>query len=128
VNADGSLTALEIEAGTPSGNVNDNMNANQNDNANDNQNANQNDNVNENINANSNENENENSNENENENANDNGFEDEDKFEFKGAVQTMLPDMWVIGGITVAISPETSFSTIAVGDKLKSCFVLPGGS
>jgi hypothetical protein len=136
VNADGSLTALEIEAGTPSGNVNDNQNANQNDNVNDNQNANQNDNGNENINANSNENENENSNANENENenandnSNDNGFEDEDQFEFKGTVQTMLPDMWVIGGITVAVSPETSFrGTIAVGDKVEvKAFELPDGS
>lgn len=107
VNADGSLTALEIEAVAAVGNANDN----QNDNANENSNTN----LNENENANANDNENENENENANDNSN--GFDDDDKFEFKGNVQTILPDMWVIGGITVAVSSETQFqNAIAVGD------------
>jgi len=123
VNADGSLTALEIEAGAAAGNVNDNQNANQNDNANENSNtnsnenetANENSNVNDNDNGNSNENENENENENANDTSNDSA--DDDKFEFKGTVQTILPDMWVIGGITVVVSSETHFQNpIAVGD------------
>jgi uncharacterized membrane protein YgcG len=137
VNADGSLTALEIEAGAAVDNGNDNLNANDNSNANENVNSNANENGNENSNENSNENENENSNgnsnENENENANDNSNannRDEDEFEFKGTVQTILPDLWVIGGITVAVSPETSLrGTIAVGDTVEvKAFELPDGS
>jgi uncharacterized membrane protein YgcG len=100
VNTDGSLSALEIESGTVSGTANDNLNVNQNDNSN----------------INSNENEKENT----NDNSNTNGADGEHEFEFKGTVQTILPDMWVISGITVAISPETSFQgTIAVGDQVE---------
>jgi uncharacterized membrane protein YgcG len=118
VNADGSLTALEIEAAPAAGNANDNLNANDNDNGNSNGNENDNDNG--------------NSNENENDDADDNSNDsaDEDKFEFTGTVQTILPDLWVIGGITVAVSPETRIrGTIAVGDKVEvNAFELPDGS
>ena len=116
VNMDGSLSAVEIEVSTVTGNVNDNLNANQNGNINSNENLN--DSGNGNI------------NENENENSNINGFEDEHEFEFKGTVQTILPDMWVISGITVAISPETSFQgTIAVGDQVEvKAFSSPDGN
>ena len=136
--ADGSLIALEIEVAAAVGNTNDNQNANENANANgndnsagngnangnENENSNANDNGNENENSNANENgiENENSNANENDNANDNnnGFADENKFEFKGTVQTILPDMWVVGGITVAVSSATDFrGDIAVGDQVE---------
>jgi len=146
VGTNGSLTALEIEAavavennndnqnandnsnengntnGNANGNENENSNANDNGNENENSNANANGNENENSNANENGNENENSNANENDNANDNdnGFADEDKFEFKGTVQTILPDMWVVGGITVAVSSATDFrGDIAVGDQVE---------
>ncbi len=87
-----------------------------------------------NSNENENENGNENSNENENENANDNSNANdstgEDEFEFKGTVQTILPDLWVIGGITVAVSPETSIrGKVAVGDKVEvHAFELPDGT
>jgi hypothetical protein len=119
VNADGSLTAIEIEGSAAAGNGNDNLNGNQNDNANENANINSNENENANENSNENDNANENSNDNlnENTNANSNGFDDDDKFEFKGTVQTILPDMWVIGGIKVAVSSETRIqNAISVGD------------
>lgn len=103
--ADGSLTALEIEAAETTGNNNDNSNANENENANGNEN--ENGNSNENANGNENENENENGNTNGNENENSNGSVSGGEFEFKGKVQTILPDLWVIGGVTVSVSAAT---------------------
>lgn len=112
VEADGSLTAREIEASEVGEDANENQNANTNSNENENQNG------------------NENGNENENSNVNDNSFEDRTKFEFKGTVQTILPDQWVISGITIVISPSTEISgMIIVGDMVEVyAFQLPNGS
>ena len=122
VAADGSLTAREIEAADAVGNANDNQNAN--DNGNSNENANGNGNENENANGNENENANDNANENENtngnENENGNGSVNENEFEFKGTVQTILPDLWVIGSVTVSVSSATEIrGVIKVGSRVE---------
>jgi len=128
VGPNGVLTALEIDPSVPVGNSNDNQNVNANSNENENANTNVNENINENVNENENSNDNgnanlnENENENENANANENESEltNQDKFEFKGTVQTILPDMWVISGITVSVSSTTVLNgDIAVGDSVE---------